>query len=211
MREVLDFDPTPTILHSQEDVIEYLEKHRGPLPPGIEVEWCPPKTNFKLPKRCVFPPSSFDAEDATFIAQLYPPSIVLLQYRSDPVDARCVANNPGYESLCVDFAAISYNLEDFVTFYTIRKLPSGFHCFTPWGSWQKLIINLSDSDNGWNCTVIRVFGPWKAAAKSDRGSIPRAWNTGVITQCNELVWKSLRSEPRNYTRSNTICVTRVGF
>jgi len=41
MREALNFDPTLTILHNQEDIIEYLEKHHGSLLPGIEVEWCP--------------------------------------------------------------------------------------------------------------------------------------------------------------------------
>ena len=40
-RKTMEFDPMPTILHSQEDVIEYLEKYHGPLPPCIEVEWCP--------------------------------------------------------------------------------------------------------------------------------------------------------------------------
>jgi len=37
MREVMNFGPSPTILHSQEEVVEYLEKYRGSLPSGIVV------------------------------------------------------------------------------------------------------------------------------------------------------------------------------
>jgi len=45
-REVMDFDPSPTILHNQEDIDYYLEYHRDPLPHGIIVVWCDPNVNF---------------------------------------------------------------------------------------------------------------------------------------------------------------------
>jgi len=47
MRIAMDFDPKPFILYRQE-VDEYLERHRGPLPSGIKVEWCHPRTNCKI-------------------------------------------------------------------------------------------------------------------------------------------------------------------
>ena len=43
----MDFDPKPSLLHNQE-VDEYLEKHRGPLLSGIKVEWCHPDKNRKV-------------------------------------------------------------------------------------------------------------------------------------------------------------------
>ena len=46
----------------------------------------------------------------------------------------------GYEALCDDFAAPSYSLEDFATFYTIQKLPSQVCFFSPWGVWPKLLL-----------------------------------------------------------------------
>ena len=49
MRVMMDFDPTLTILHGQEDVIEYLERHHGPLPPSIEVQWCSLGMDYTVP------------------------------------------------------------------------------------------------------------------------------------------------------------------
>ena len=57
-REVMNFDPTPTILHSQEDVIEYLKKYNGLLPLGIKVKWCPLGriSRSSLMEVCIFNP-----------------------------------------------------------------------------------------------------------------------------------------------------------
>ena len=37
-------------------LLEYLEKHRGPLPPGIEMEWCPLRQISSSPKGVYFHP-----------------------------------------------------------------------------------------------------------------------------------------------------------
>ena len=47
-RIAMDFDLKSSTLHSQEDVDEYLERHHGPLPSGIKVEWCNPGTDDKV-------------------------------------------------------------------------------------------------------------------------------------------------------------------
>ena len=47
-REVMDFDPSPIVLHSQEDVIDFLKKHHVILPVSIVVEWCHPVTDVKV-------------------------------------------------------------------------------------------------------------------------------------------------------------------
>ena len=57
-----------------------------------------------------------------------------------------------------------------------------------------MLVNLLNSDHGWNSTVVRVSGPWKAAKKSDCGNVLRAWGTGVVAQGSELV--SAESEKR---------------
>ena len=96
----MDFDPTPTILHNQEDVIEYLMKHYGPLPPCIEVIGAPLRQISKsipLMEVSIFTPD-FGVKGATFIDRLCPPSAGPLQCRSYPVDARCVTNDPGLQS-----------------------------------------------------------------------------------------------------------------
>ena len=41
-RIVMDFDPKPSLLHNQEEVDRYLEKHHRSLLLGIKVKWCHP-------------------------------------------------------------------------------------------------------------------------------------------------------------------------
>ena len=64
----------------------------------------------------------------------------------------------GFEALCEDFAAALYSLEDFTTCYSMRRLSSGVCSFSPRGSRPRLIVNLPDSDRGWNFTVVRISG-----------------------------------------------------
>jgi len=44
----MGFDLKLSILHSQEDVDEYLERHHGPFLFGIKVERCHPGTTYKI-------------------------------------------------------------------------------------------------------------------------------------------------------------------
>jgi len=88
-----------------------------------------------------------------------------------------------FEALCADFAPASYSLEEFASCYTTRKLQSEAYSI-PWGGRQKLIVNLPDSNHGWNNSVECVYGPWEAAKESNRGSVPRIWDSSVVAQGN---------------------------
>ena len=41
----------------------------------------------------------------------------------------------------------------------------------PEGGYDKLIVNMVDSDHDMRETVVRVTGPWEARSESDRGTI----------------------------------------
>ena len=56
-RATMNFDPALTILHSQEEAIEYLKRHYDAVHPGIKVEWCRLGKDFKVPPPmtvCIF-------------------------------------------------------------------------------------------------------------------------------------------------------------
>ena len=76
----------------------------------------------------------------------------------------------GYEALCTHFSASSYSLEDFSSFYTMKKLSLGTRSFSLRGSWSKLIVNLPDGDH----PIIRVSGPWEVTEEGNCGSVPTA-------------------------------------
>jgi len=80
----------------------------------------------------------------------------------------------GFEGLCVDFTSSSYSLDDFAAIYTMKKILSGVHFFGPRASWSKLIVNLTESDHGWNSTIVQVSGLSEAIVKSSHGNVPRA-------------------------------------
>ena len=144
-REAIDFNPSSTILYSQE-VIEYLEKYRGSLPSGI-VEWCLPETNVRihpLEGGVYFHPKvlalrvHFSLTD--FIRQM------LAYYNVTPTQLTPSAWRMimGFEALCMDFTTATYSHEDFATCYLMRRLPSEVCSFNPRGSQPKLIVNLPD-------------------------------------------------------------------
>jgi len=56
------------------------------------------------------------------------------------------------------------------------KTKSSVRFFKTRKGWQKLIVNLVDSDHGLSSFVVRVSGPWDATSASDRGLVPTSWN-----------------------------------
>ena len=50
----------------------------------------------------------------------------------------------------------------------------------PQNGWEKIIINMVDSDHGMRDTVVRVTDPWEAESKDEHGAIPITWNLGPI-------------------------------
>jgi len=51
--EAIDFDPKPMPLRSQRDVLDYLARHDVNLLEEIMVEWCPLKTDVRVPPMVV--------------------------------------------------------------------------------------------------------------------------------------------------------------
>ena len=45
MREAMDFDPKPRVLHSQKEVDDYLVMYEVHLPSRIKIELCSPETD----------------------------------------------------------------------------------------------------------------------------------------------------------------------
>ena len=48
MREAMDFDPKPRVLHGQKEVDEYFATYGVRLPSKIEVEWCSPESDIMM-------------------------------------------------------------------------------------------------------------------------------------------------------------------
>ena len=113
MRIVIDFNPKPLILHSREDVDEYLERHCGPLPSAIKVEWCYPGTNHKASPLMVL---CISISRFWHWACSCHSKFGMLQCCLHSVDARCVAVTLSYVAFCAHFSAFSYSLEDFFSF-----------------------------------------------------------------------------------------------
>ena len=58
----------------------------------------------------------------------------------------------------------------------------------PEGGYDKLIVNMVDSDHDMRETVVRVTGPWEVELKSERGTTLTTWNLspparGSVTFC----------------------------
>jgi len=118
----MDFDPSPTILRSQEEVVEYLEKYRGSLPFGIVVEWCPSETNVRIPP--LEGGMYYHLQVLVLMAHLSLTDFVrqvLACYNVAPTQLMLGAWRTilGFEAICVNFAAASYSLEDFTTCYSM--------------------------------------------------------------------------------------------
>ena len=185
-REAMDFDPSPTILSSQEEVVEYLEKYPGSLPSGIVVEWCPFETNVRIPP----PEGGMYFQPQVLVLMVHLPLTDFVRqvpayYNVVPTQLMLGAWRTilGFEALCVDFAAASYSLEDFTTCYLMQRLLSVVCSFSPGGTRLKLIVNLSDSDHEWNSTI--VF--WDAAIENDCGNVLTSWSTGAFAYGSELI------------------------
>ena len=92
----------------------------------------------------------------------------------------------------------------------MRKIENGDCFFTLRSSWQKLIVNLVDNDHGWNGIVVRVFGPWKAVSKIDRGLIPLSWNMEPIFQVVESASEKVMARALKLYQISYDCAIRAG-
>ena len=48
--------------------------------------------------------------------------------------------------------------------------------------YEKLIVNMGDSDHGMRDTVVRVSGPWEAESEEECEAIPTTWNLGPLAR-----------------------------
>ena len=78
------------------------------------------------------------------------------------------------------------------------------------GGRSKLIVNLPDSDHGWNSTVAPVSESLEAAKENDCGTVPRAWSTCAVTQSSKLVLMESEKRAKGYMRSSMTSATGVG-
>ena len=74
-----------------------------------------------------------------------------------------------FEALPNCFLPEECESEEFCIAYYIRKGFSDAHSFVPQKDYNKLIVNLANSDHGWRDYVVRIEGPWEALVEKDRG------------------------------------------
>ena len=92
----IDFDPKPSSLSSQEDVSDYLMKHRGPLPSTIAMELYSAKMNMKVepPARDVyFHPLILAFGFSLSLTPICSKCVGILSSSSHSVDFGCIADS----------------------------------------------------------------------------------------------------------------------
>ena len=177
------FDPTPKTLRSQKEMDEYLVRYDVRLPSNVKVEWCSSDTDYtEAPEAgCVCLHSQVLALGLKFPLTDF--VCDLLRYYHMAPSQLVVGGCHvvlSFQALCKRFVPDASWVEDFFALILIRRTKEGRCFFTARSSFDKLIINLANSDNGWRDTVIRIYGNWETVLKKDCGAVPTAWNKGTL-------------------------------
>jgi len=162
----MDFDPKTSVLHNQKVVYAYLAKYSVRLLSNMQVELYASNIGFMV--------------SPTDVVYLHPQVLALglkLSLKNFILDILChfqVAPSQlsteawwtilGFQALCASFAPNSCQCADFCAIYSMRKTNQDGRFFIPRSGYDRLIVNLVDSDHGCCDIVIRVSRTWEAAA-----------------------------------------------
>ena len=149
----MDFDPKPSTFTSQDEIFKYLMRYCDHLPSMIKVEFCH---------------SGTDVKEASSTGGVYfHPQILALGVQL-PL-TRFVRDVPGHLQVAPTQLAMgawrtvlafeapyrisspsACGFDEFCSIYMMVKTKSRVRFFKPRKDWQKLIVNLVDSDHGWS-------------------------------------------------------------
>ena len=161
-RTTMDFDSMLKILSSQKGVDEYLVRYGVWLPSNVKVEWCPSNTDYtETPKTggvYLHPPSVSLGVEVPF-DRLCPRPSASLPYGTLSISGRGLRVVLSFQVLYNMFLPDACNIEDFSALYMIRRTKEGGCFFGIRSGFNRLIVNLADSDHKWRDHIIHICNP----------------------------------------------------